>query len=181
MAEKRKAEQSCHPSRAEHQRDKPGRRRHGRKPKQAHRRAENHRRGRCDRQRDEQRNRKRAQQINHRQQVALRHPVAEPPRGDRTDDVEQPDDTDRPRAGVDREASVDEIGGQMHCNEEQLKAAGEKSEHQEDVAAVAERFRQRLHERLFLRAIRCWRDIHRRRAQAERAGDHEQRENAKRD
>ena len=54
-----------------------------------------------------------------------------------------------PTAG--RQPAIDQIGRQMHGDEEELKAAGEVAEHQQHVAAVAERFRQRLRRRFGLR------------------------------
>ena len=44
--------------------------------------------------------------------------------------------------------AVDQIGRQMDGDERELEAAGEEAEHQQHVAAVAERFRQRLPQRL---------------------------------
>ncbi len=58
------------------------------------------------------------------------------------------------RAGVGRQAAIDQIGRQVHGDEQELEAAGEESEHQQHVTAVAEGLGQRLHQRLLLRGAR---------------------------
>ena len=51
-----------------------------------------------------------------------------------------------------RQSAVDQIGRQMHGDEEHLEAAGEEAEHQQHVAAMAERLGERLRHRLLRRA-----------------------------
>ena len=133
---------------AEHQRDQPGRGRHGRKPEQAGHRAEHQCRGGARRQRDECHHGERTTEIDDRQDVALRHPAAEIARRQRADDVEQADDSERPAADLGRETAVDQIGRQMHGDEGELEAAGEEAEHQQNIGAVPERLGRGLLHRL---------------------------------
>ena len=55
------------------------------------------------------------------------------------------------RADVHRQSAIDEIGRQMDGNEEKLEAAGEEAEHKQNIAAMAERFRESLGDRLLFR------------------------------
>src|SRR5207244_11751334 len=47
-----------------------------------------------------------------------------------------------------RKAAIDEVGRHVDGDEGELETAGEEAEHQQDIGAVAERFRQRLPQRL---------------------------------
>lgn len=100
VAEESKAEQHGEPTRAEHQRDQRGGRRHGRKPQQPGHRAEQIGRERRRRQADEGDDREGAGEIDRREDVALRHPVAEPTGRQRADDVEDADDGEGPAADL---------------------------------------------------------------------------------
>ena len=51
-------------------------------------------------------------------------------------------------ADLGRQSAIDQIGRQMHGDEQQLEAAGEEAEHQQNVAAMAEGLGQRLQQRL---------------------------------
>jgi hypothetical protein len=64
----------------------------------------------------------------------------------------------------------------MHRDEENLETAGEEPEHQQQVAAVTERLRERLHHRLLHRRSCRRRARTSRRRQGERERDDEQRE-----
>ena len=139
---------------AEHDRHQRRGRRNGRQPEHADDGAEDQRRRRARRQQDEHHDRQRAAEIDRRQQVALGHQVGDIARADRAEDVEQPDHRDGPAADRGRQAAIDQIGRQMHGDEEELKAAGEVAEDQQHVAAMAERLRQRLRRRSGLAARR---------------------------
>ena len=95
---------------------------------------------RRDRKRDERQDRRRADEIDEREQITLRHAVAEPAGGDRTDDVEQPDRRQRPAADLRRQAAIDQIRRHVHGDERKLESAGEKAEHQQHVGAMGESF-----------------------------------------
>ena len=148
VAEEGETKQQGEPARAEHHGDQTRRRRHGRQPEQAEHGTKDHGRRRARRQHDVDEDRRRTAEINPRQNVAFGHEGGEPAGPDRTDDVEEPDDAECPAANLGRQASVHEISRQMHRDEEYLKAAGEKSEHQQHVAPVAESLGERLHHRL---------------------------------
>src|SRR5215472_4573479 len=87
-------------------------------------------------------------EINEREDVALGHEIAEPARGERADDVEQPDRRNGPGADLRRKAAVDEVGRHVDGDEGELETAGEETEHEQDIGAVADRLRQRLPQRL---------------------------------
>ena len=56
-----------------------------------------------------------------------------------------------------RQTAIDQVGGQMHGDEEELEAAGEVAKRQQEIALVAERFCNRLAERLGRRRCHGWR------------------------
>ena len=84
---------------------------------------------------------------NERQHVALGQIIGEPPGADRSHDIEEADNAKRPPAGRGWQAAVDQIGRQMHGDEENL-AAGEEAKHEQYVAAMPQRLRQSLRKRL---------------------------------
>src|SRR5215470_8225359 len=144
VAEEGQAGERREPTRAEYQRnDAVGRRDRG-EPEQAHDRAEQDRRHRRHWKRDESEHRGGTGEIDEREDVTLGHEIAEPARGERADDVEQPDRRDGPGADLRRKAAVDEVGRHVDGDESELETAGEETEHEQDIGAVADRLRQRL-------------------------------------
>ncbi len=148
VAEECEASERREPARPEHHRDDPVGRRHGRKPKQPHGRAEQNRRGRRDGECDEHEHRGCACKIDERQQVAFGHHVAKPARGERAEYVEQADGGDSPAADLRGQPAVDQERRHVHGDEGELEAAGEIAEHEQHIGAVADRLAQGLAERL---------------------------------
>ena len=100
-------------------------------------------------QQDEHQDRQRAAEVDERQQVALRHAVAEtsPPsiepkilNSPMTPMVQPPT--------VGRKSAIDEIGRQVHGDEDELETAGENTDSQQHIGAVAEGLGERLPLRL---------------------------------
>ena len=65
--------------------------------------------------------------------------------------LNRPISRDGPGAGLGAEPAVDQIGRQVHGDEGELEAAGEEAQHQQHVAAMAERLDQRLRDDCGLR------------------------------
>ena len=68
--------------------------------------------------------------------------------GDRSDDVEQADDANRPGTDLGRQPAVEQVRRQVDGHESQLEAAGEEAEHEKNVAAMPERLGEGLLQRL---------------------------------
>src|SRR5262249_56730950 len=91
---------------------------------QAHDRAEQDGRQGGDRERDEGEQGGGTGEIDEREDVTLGHEIAEPARGERADDVEQPNRRDGPGADLRRKAAVDEVARHVDRDEGELETAG---------------------------------------------------------
>ena len=93
---------------------------------------------------DEGEDRDAADEIDGGQDEPFRHAAAEPPGGQRAEDVEQADHRHGPAADLRRNPAVDQIGRQVNRDEGDLKSASEEAEDQQHVRTMRESFAERV-------------------------------------
>src|ERR1700737_2216696 len=70
--------------------------------------------------------------------------AAQPARQHGAGDIEQTDGSERPAADLGREPAIDQIRGQMQCDEAELESAGEETQYEQEKRTVPEGLGQSL-------------------------------------